>query len=142
MLKFRMIAVRILVIFLALLFLPFSLFADLDDPILKTTFYSPILATAFDASDHAVSALSWGQQAHVPNVNRAGLLYYERLKDLGSGIIGITYVIYNFGDDVIDYLNTPWGGIRKSVLPVTLLSNPDGSFRIVSAGWEDLKWEA
>ena len=66
MLKFRMIAVRLLAIFLALLFLPFSLFADLDDPILKTTFYSPILATAFDASDHAVSALSWGNRLTFP----------------------------------------------------------------------------
>ncbi len=112
----------------------------LDDPILKTTFYSPILASEFDAKNRSLSVLSWGQEAHIPNTNAAGLLYYERLKDLGSGVIEITYVVHNFGKDVIDYLNTPWGGVRKSVLPVTLASRPDGSLEPVSAGWDELKW--
>ena len=94
----------------------------LDDPVLKTAFYSPILASGFDDSTHEAFVLSWGQQAHIPNVNPARLLYYERLKDLGSGVIEITYVVHNFGNDAIDYLNTPWGGVRKSVLPVTLIS--------------------
>jgi hypothetical protein len=112
----------------------------LNDPILKSTFYSPMLANEFDVSDRTASALIWGQQAQIPNVNPAGLLYYERLKDLGSGVIEITYVIYNFGEDIIDYLNTPWGGVRKSALPVTLISKPDGSVRSISAAWDDLQW--
>ena len=112
----------------------------LDDPLLKTTFYSPILASEFDAIEHKVSVLAWGQQAHIPNVHQAGLLYYEQLKDLGGGIIEITYVIYNFGTNTIDYLNTPWGGVRKSALPVTIMSRPDGSFQTVSALWGDMKW--
>jgi uncharacterized protein (TIGR03437 family) len=107
----------------------------LDDPILTSTFYSPMLASSFDPTSNAAFALSWGQQAHIPNVNPAGLLYYERVKDLGSGVIEVTYVIYNFGPDVIDYQDTPWGGVRKSVLPVTLASNPDGSFKTVTGLW-------
>jgi len=109
----------------------------LDDPILKSTFYSPMLASSFDPAANAAYALSWGQQAHIPNVNHAGLLYYERVKDLGAGVIEVTYVIYNFGPDLIDYHDTPWGGVRKSTLPVTLASNPDGSFKTVSALFGD-----
>ncbi len=105
----------------------------LDDPILKSTFYSPMLANSFDAASNAAYALNWGQQAHIPDVNRSGLLYYERVKDLGSGVIELTYVVYNFGTDVIDYQDSPWGGVRKSVLPVTLGSNPDGSSKVISA---------
>jgi hypothetical protein len=75
----------------------------LDDPILKSTFSSPMLASDFDGADKAGYALNWGQQAHIPNVNQAGLLYYERIKDLGSGVIEWTYVIYNFAHDPIDY---------------------------------------
>jgi len=111
----------------------------LDDPILTTTFYSPMLARNFDSGSNAFSVLNWGQQAHIPNVNQAGLLYYDRVKDLGSGVIEITYVIYNFGQDLIDYHDTPWGGVRKSVLPVTLASNPDGSATVVSALFGDGK---
>lgn len=109
----------------------------LDDPVLKSTFYSPMLASTFDTGASAAYALSWGQQARIPNVNHAGLLYYERVKDLGSGVIEVTYVVYNFGPDTIDYHDTPWGGVRKSVLPVTLASNPDGSYKTVGALWGD-----
>jgi len=104
----------------------------LDDPILKTTFYSPMLASNFNRVDRSASFLNWGQQAHIPNVNPAGLLYYERFKDLGSGVIEATYVVYNFGRDTVDYLSAPWGGVRKTSLPVTLMSAPDGSARVVS----------
>ena len=112
----------------------------LDDPSLKATFYSPILASEFDPMDHKASVLTWGQQAHIPNVNPAGLLYYEQLKDLGGGVIELTYVIYNFGHNTIDYVNTPWGGVRKSVLPATVVGQRNGSIGTVSARWGDLKW--
>jgi len=107
----------------------------LRSPILTRTFYSPMLASDFSASSREATVLNWGQQAHIPNVHRAGLLYYERLKDLGSGVVEITYVVYNFGKDPIDYLNTPWGGVRKSALPITLAANADGSARRISASF-------
>ncbi len=81
----------------------------LDDPILTSTFYSPLLANNFDRAANAAYALNWGQQAHIPDVNRSGLLYYERLKDLGSGVVELTYVVYNFGSDVIDYQDSLFG---------------------------------
>ncbi len=109
----------------------------LDDPILRTTFFSPMLASDFDAGARTASALNWGQQAHIPNVNRAGLLYYERLKDLGGGIVEVSYVIYNFGSDLIDFLDAPWGGVRKSVLGATLIANPDGSAKPVTGKFGD-----
>ena len=107
----------------------------LRDPILTSTFYSPMLANHFDGTANSAYALNWGQHADIPNVHQAGLLYYERIKDLGSGVIEITYVTYNFGSDLIDYHNTPWGGVRKSALPVTIISNPDGSWRVIKAAF-------
>jgi hypothetical protein len=92
----------------------------------------PDAGKRFDAAGRAAYTLNWGQQAHVPNVNHAALLYYERVTDLGSGVIELTYVIYNFGRDPIDYHNALWGGVRKSALPVNLVGNPDGSFKAIA----------
>lgn len=90
-------------------------------------FYSPILATRYDAERRAYSLVSWGQIPHA-SVNRSGILVYVQYRDLGAGVIEVTYVIYNFENEPMSNLG-PWGGVHTSVFPEHVVSNPDGSYR-------------
>jgi len=90
-------------------------------------FYSPILADHFDEKARSYSVLSWGQIPS-PSINRSGILVYTKYRDLGAGVIEMTYVIYNFEDEPMTNLG-PWGGVRTSVFPEHVISNPDGSYR-------------
>ncbi len=90
-------------------------------------FYSPILAMHHDPQRRAYSLVSWGQIPHA-SVNRSGILVYVRYRDLGAGVIEVTYVIYNFENEPMTNLG-PWGGVRTSVFPEHVVSNPDGSYR-------------
>ena len=100
------------------------------DPQLKRPFYSPLLASHYDAAGRSYSLVNWPQQAHVPTAHRSGALYYTRFRDCGDGVIEITYVIYNFGPDTLDFFNIPWGGVRTSSLPVHMLSKADGASEV------------
>jgi hypothetical protein len=90
-------------------------------------FYSPLLAQETDPARRAYSVLNWGQVPE-PSVNRSGVLYYTRYRDLGDGAIEVTYVVYNFEPEPLTNIS-PWGGVRTSVFPEQVLSNPDGSYR-------------
>ena len=90
-------------------------------------FYSPILAEHFDEKERSYAVLSWGQIPS-PSINRSGILVYAKYRDLGAGVIEVTYVIYNFEDEPMTNLG-PWGGVRTSVFPEHVISNPDGSYR-------------
>ena len=90
-------------------------------------FYSPILATHFDAEQRAYSVLSCGQIPHA-SINKSGILVYVKYRDLGAGVIEVTYVVYNFENEPMTCL-APWGGVRTSVFPEHVVSNPDGSYR-------------
>jgi len=90
-------------------------------------FYSPILATHHDADRRAYSLVSWGQ-IPTASVNRSGILVYVQYRDLGAGVVEVTYVIYNFENEPMSNLG-PWGGVRTSVFPEHVISNPDGSYR-------------
>jgi len=90
-------------------------------------FYSPILATYHDPERRSYSVVSWGQIPHA-SVNRSGILVYAQYRDLGAGVIEVTYVIYNFENEPMSNLG-PWGGVRTSVFPEHVVSNPDGSCR-------------
>lgn len=90
-------------------------------------FYSPILATHFDPQERSYSVLSWGQIPHA-SINRSGVLVYAKYRDLGAGAIEVTYVAYNFEKEPMTCLS-PWGGVRTSVFPEHVVSNPDGSYR-------------
>ncbi|KMQ52410.1 hypothetical protein CHISP_0677 [Chitinispirillum alkaliphilum] len=97
-----------------------------DTVLLDNTFYSPILADYQD--NNTYGTVCWPQQAHAHSIFTSDLLYWQRIRDCGSGIIEITYAIYNYGETIVDYLNLPWGGVRESTLPVHILSKPDGSW--------------
>ena len=90
-------------------------------------FYSPILATMHDPRRRAYSVVSWGQTP-TASINRSGVLVYARYRDLGAGVIEVTYVIYNFESEPISNLS-PWGGVRTSVFPEHVVSTPDGGYR-------------
>lgn len=99
------------------------------DPKHPHTFYSPLLAYDYDAKQRAVSIVNWSQQAHVPTIHRSQALTFIRYRDAGAGIIEVTYLMFNYGPDTLNYFNTPWGGVRRSSLPEHWLSSPDGNIK-------------
>gem|GEM_PF-7068683 len=99
----------------------------LDEEHLNHSWYSPMLAQFHDQSDQSYSSLTWGQYSHVPSVYKSGQLIYTKTKDLGDGVIEFTQIVSNRGEDTINWLNVPWGGVRASSLPNQMMSNPDGS---------------
>ena len=115
------------------------------DEALSKVFYAPPLAYSWDAKTKRYSHLSWGQQPSTPSINKSGLLNYTNYRDLGDGVIEVTHVMYNFGEDTFDYINMPWGGFRTSTLPQQWLSKVDGSpvqlplDTTYATGVEDLK---
>jgi hypothetical protein len=90
-------------------------------------FYSPILAEDVDLSRRTYSVLCW-QIIPDPSINRSGMLCYNQYRDLGDGVIEVTYIVYNFGNHPLDNVS-PWGGVRTSVFPEQVISNPDGTYR-------------
>ncbi|MCP4310320.1 MAG: T9SS type A sorting domain-containing protein [Bacteroidetes bacterium] len=99
-----------------------TMFARTNKP-----FYSPLMAAWHDSTNRALHTMNWGQQAHIPSIHRSQLLYTYKYKDLGSGIMEASYIIQNFGDHKVDYINAPWGGVRALNLPQCWLSHPNDS---------------
>jgi len=100
----------------------------LRDPKHAAPFYCPMLATDWNPAAGCYAVLAWGQQAHVPTVYRSGALYTTVFRAAAEGVVEVTYAVHNFGQDVLDYFNTPWGGVRHTTLPVHVLSRPDGTW--------------
>jgi len=65
--------------------------------------------------------IKWGQQASIPTFHQSDILYFNRYRDCGDGVLEFTSVIHNAaadlenGDD-LTYLNVPWGG--KTVVEI------------------------
>lgn len=102
----------------------------------KTTriksFYCPLLADDAPVDGRTYRMLNWGIIPQLKTIHRSPILYYVQTRDLGNGIIEVTYVVHNFStrDDIVfDHLNAPWGGTRMSSLPFHYLSSPDGELR-------------
>ncbi|MDG2152893.1 MAG: T9SS type A sorting domain-containing protein [Crocinitomicaceae bacterium] len=99
-------------------------------------FYSPILAEYFNADEQSYSVVNWGQQAHtedLQNINHdAGLLYYTKYTNKGKGIIQVDNMIYNFGQDNMNFLNVPWGGVRNSSLDHFFISTPSHDYNLTT----------
>jgi hypothetical protein len=97
-----------------------------------TTLYCPLLASNYDAATRSYQQLNWGLVPQFQTINRSPILYYLQVRDVGEGVIELTWVVHNFSareDIVFDYLNAPWGGTRISQLPHYYMTNPDGSLR-------------
>eukprot|EP00594_Rhizosolenia_setigera_P011503 CAMPEP_0178955870 /NCGR_PEP_ID=MMETSP0789-20121207/9869_1 /TAXON_ID=3005 /ORGANISM="Rhizosolenia setigera, Strain CCMP 1694" /LENGTH=735 /DNA_ID=CAMNT_0020637597 /DNA_START=199 /DNA_END=2409 /DNA_ORIENTATION=+ len=92
-------------------------------------FYSPSIAKY--CKDRSCAFASWPQQAHLPTIHRGVALYYTMYTDCGDGVIEFNEIIHNaetdeYDGDVLSYLNTPWGGPRKSTLRSFLQSDRNG----------------
>lgn len=96
-------------------------------------FYSPILAEFHNEKEQSYSIVNWGQQAHTEDNLTAGftssILYYTKYTNIGNGIVQVDCMFYNFGNDVINHINTPWGGVRVSSLEYLFISNPDNTYQ-------------
>jgi hypothetical protein len=91
-------------------------------------FYSPLLADAYCPERRSYAVLSWGQ-IPTPSIHRSGALFAAQFRDLGTGAIEVTYVCFNFADDPITSLDTPWGGVRTSVFPELVLAGKTGAYQ-------------
>jgi hypothetical protein len=90
--------------------------------------YCPLLATRHDAAARSYAMMNWGQVPTV-SVNRSDVLFATQFRDLGAGVIELSCLCYNFGEFALDDIATVWGGVRTSVFPELVLSQPDGSYR-------------
>jgi hypothetical protein len=48
--------------------------------------------------------------------NPSHIINLTKYKDLGDGVIEVTLGMYNFGTEVYNYHNMPWGGVRRTAL--------------------------
>ena len=100
-------------------------------------FYSPIVAEFFDENNESYTVVNWGQQAHTEGLEDSGfksnLLYYTKYTNIGNGILQVDNMMYNFGNDNIDFINIPWGGVRNSSLDNFFISNEDNTFDLAHA---------
>jgi len=94
----------------------------------KKPFYAPLLASREDAASRSYAMMNWGQ-VPTASIHRGDVLFTTQLRDLGAGVIEMSFLCFNFGNFALDGLNTPWGGVRTSVFPELVLSQPDGSYR-------------
>jgi len=94
----------------------------------KKPFYAPLLATHEDAASRSYAVMNWGQ-VPTASIHRSDVLFTTQFRDLGAGVIEMSYLCFNFGNFPLNGLNTPWGGVRTSVFPELVLSQPDGSYR-------------
>jgi hypothetical protein len=93
----------------------------------KKTFYTPMLGEYFDPEKRSFSMLNWGQ-IPTPSMNRSGVLIYVNYRDLGDGVIEMSYLVYN-SEDACQMNLGPWGGVRHSLFREQVVANPDGSYR-------------
>ncbi len=103
-------------------------------------FYSPLLAKKWEPSSSTLYLVNWAQQARSPNVWTSGLLVQTAYRDIGAGAVEVVQILSNYGEEEITYMNAPWGGVRHSSLPNTVLSKKDGGWKSVDGkwGWEGI----
>jgi hypothetical protein len=86
------------------------------DPLNNKAFFNPILHEEFNGSDRSYSIINWGLVPK-PSINRGDVLFYSRYRDIGNGVLEITFYCYNFGNRVYDFAETPWWAVRPSRFP-------------------------
>eukprot|EP00521_Asterionellopsis_glacialis_P008754 CAMPEP_0195281098 /NCGR_PEP_ID=MMETSP0707-20130614/549_1 /TAXON_ID=33640 /ORGANISM="Asterionellopsis glacialis, Strain CCMP134" /LENGTH=748 /DNA_ID=CAMNT_0040339943 /DNA_START=78 /DNA_END=2324 /DNA_ORIENTATION=- len=104
-------------------------------------FYNPKLAR--ECSGNTCSYVNWGQQAHVKTPHRSDVLYYQKYKDCGNGVIEYDQIIHHYGNnsaDKLTYMNTPWTGVRASTFKDMAVANTEGYLQLKTDtinGWGD-----
>jgi hypothetical protein len=91
-------------------------------------FYCPLLASHWDPQARTYTMINWGLCPTI-SVNRSDVIFVVQFRDLGAGVIELNHLCYNFGTFTYQSCATMWGGVRTSVFPELVLSNPDGNYR-------------
>ena len=91
-------------------------------------FYCPLLASGWDEKARTYTMINWGLCPTI-SVNRSDVIFVVQFRDIGGGVIELNHLCYNFGTFEYQSWATMWGGVRTSVFPELVLSNPDGSYR-------------
>ena len=103
---------------------------QLDEP-----YYSPQVSAEVDLTNRSFTTINWTPQAHVKvyadasteNDWKSYQLVYTRYRDLGQGLIEVTLGNYNYGPDLINWMNMPWGGVRRTSTEYAFLSETNGT---------------
>jgi|GEM_PF-6367045 len=103
---------------------------------LSKPWFSPLLSSSFDNQNHSLHTVSWSQQAHLPTTFQSSIILEQTIKDLGHGIIEITYLTHNYGPDSFNHSNQPWFALKKSSIPTIILSQKDGLPIEVNGNWD------
>ncbi|MBT3191572.1 MAG: hypothetical protein HN341_03350 [Verrucomicrobia bacterium] len=105
--------------------------------------YSPKLASDITGNGRISRTVNWGLVPQLKTISRSPILYYTQVRDVGDGIIEMTYIFHNFNvrDDIdFGHLNTPWGSTRFSSLPYFYVNAPDGElmkYGEFKGSWDD-----
>lgn len=107
----------------------------LRDSTLTEPFYSPQVASFLDEDSRSYTTINWIPQTHIniyadnnpDNDFKSYLLMFTRYRDLGQGVIEVSLGYYNYGPDTLDFLNMPWGGVRRTAVEHAFLSEPGGT---------------
>ncbi len=101
------------------------------------TFYSPVLDQAWLPSDRTLATVAWPQQAHIPSNFQSHFLLLQQIRDLGSGVLEVTYVYHNFSQEgeKATFLASPWLPIRHSTFPYQYRSLPNGQLQRDQRDW-------
>jgi len=86
------------------------------DPLCDRPFYNPLLADEFNADDRSYTTINWGLVPK-PSINRGEVLFYSRYRDLGNGVLELTFYCYNFGTRIYNFAEIPWWAVRPSKYP-------------------------
>jgi len=91
--------------------------------------FSPNVAIYCSTSIPECRMASWGQQS-LPRSWSERIIYYDRYRDCGDGILERTHIMHNAEvqntDTVLTFTNMPWGGTRYTTLKDFVFSqNPD-----------------
>lgn len=116
-----------------------------DPQNLNVPFYSPQIAEYYNAKNQEYTTVNWGQHAHIgenlSNGFTSAILYYTKFKNLGRGLIQVDYLMYNFGNDNINHINMPWGGVRHSTFGNFFISNSNGTYTHQTGGFTSTSFE-
>lgn len=106
----------------------------LKDPVRTKPFYSPQVAAHLDRANRSFTTVNWTPHAHINiytdenplNDWKSYLLMFTRYRDLGQGVIEVSLGMYNYGPDTLNFLNMPWGGVRRTSTEYAFMSEPGG----------------
>lgn len=100
--------------------------------------YSPLFWYRYDALGPSVSYVTWPQHAHLPRRYAENLLLMaQRITDLGGGVVEIEVEISKWGGARNESVSLPWAAFRTATLPVQILGQPDGGYRVATQRLRD-----